>query len=148
MLTTAYVLVVLAHALAPPDRPIVLTQTPPRSSSLAALALALCSLLLGVVPWEPYLPIPYSALSKLLGIGGFFKLLATVLGGAALAVLLSPWPHPMAFSAAWKTMMSLITPFRRACLGSAAWSKEAITLFVNGLYRESPSSSWRCCSSP
>jgi multicomponent Na+:H+ antiporter subunit D len=117
MLTTAYVLVVLAHAIAPPDRPIVLTQTPPRSSSLAALALALCSLFLGLVPWEPYLPIPYSAVSKLLGIGGFVKLLVTVLGGAALAVLLSPWPHPMAFSAAWKTMMSLIGPFRHACLG-------------------------------
>lgn len=117
MFTTAYVVLVLAHVLAPSVQPIGLTGPVPRSRDLAALVLALCSLLLGLLPWEPYLPVPYGAASKLFDIDGLVKLLVPVLGGAALAILLSPWPHPLAASPAWKTLMSVIGPFRRTCLG-------------------------------
>lgn len=116
MFTTAYVVLVLAHALLPADRPIALAAGPPRGSGLTALALAFCSLLLGLLPWEQYLPIPHILESKLFGIEALVKLLVTVLGGAALAILLSPSPHPVGLSATWKTMMILVGPIRRRCL--------------------------------
>ncbi|RXT54097.1 complex I subunit 5 family protein [Bradyrhizobium betae] len=144
MFTSAYVVLVLAHALGPTDRPIVLTGSTRRSCEVAALVLALCSLLLGLLPWEPYLPIPYAAALKLFGVEALVKLLVTVLGGAALAILLSPWPHPMAFSAPWKTLMGLIGPFRRACIGFGSlversddvlrqWSAAGISLLLVAL---------------
>ena len=141
MFTTAYVVVVLAHALAPSVQPIAVTGPAPRSRDLAALALALASLSLGLLPWEPYLPIPYGLASKLFGIDGLVKLLLPVLGGAALAILLSPWPHPLASSPAWKTPMSVIGRFRRTCLGIGGlvergddvlrqWSSAGISLLL------------------
>jgi formate hydrogenlyase subunit 3/multisubunit Na+/H+ antiporter MnhD subunit len=117
MFTTAYVVLVLAHALSPPDQPVALAASPRRGSDLGALALALCSLLLGLLSWEPYLPIPYALESKLFGVESLVKLLVTVLGGAALAVLLSPWPHPLAGTVAWKDLTRALGPLRRACLG-------------------------------
>jgi len=113
MFTTAYVLLVLAHALSPPDQPVILARTPRRGSDFGALALALCSLLLGLVPWEPYLPIPYALESKMFGAESLVKSLIAVLAGAALAMLLGPWPHPLA----WKDLTRVLGPFRRACLG-------------------------------
>ena len=56
---------VLAHALAPADEPVSAARVAvPRSQEAAALALALCSLVLGLVPWEAYLPVPRGSLSK------------------------------------------------------------------------------------
>ncbi len=144
MFTTAYVVSVLAHALAPSDQPIALAGTAPRSRDLAALVLAICSLLLGLAPWGPYLPIPHDAASKLFGIDGLVKLLLPVLGGAALAILLSPWPHPLASSAAWKTLMKGLEPLRRTCLGFGSlvergdgvlrhWSAAGISLLLLAL---------------
>lgn len=126
--TSAYVVLVLAHALGPSDRPVALTGPTPRNRDVAALALALCSLLLGLLPWEPYLPIPNAAASKLFGIDGLVKLLLPVLGGAMLAILLSPRPHPPASSATWKTPMSVIDPLRRACLGFGSLLEESDNL--------------------
>ncbi|MCK1365832.1 proton-conducting transporter membrane subunit [Bradyrhizobium sp. 62] len=144
MFTTAYVLVVLSHALARPDQSIVLVRTPHRSSGLAALALALCSLLLGLVPWDTFLPIPAGAASNLFGFGGLVKLGVTMLGGGALVILLSPWPRPGGLSAGWKTLMSIIGPFRRVCLGFGSlvewgddvlrqWSSAGISLLLSTL---------------
>lgn len=144
MFTTAYVVLVLAHALAPSVQPIALTGPVPRSRDLAALILALCSLLLGLLPWEPYLPVPYGAASKLFDIDGLVKLLVPVLGGAAFAILLSPWPHPLAASPAWKTLISVIGPLRRPCLGFGSlveggdsvlrqWSAAGISLLLVAL---------------
>jgi len=144
MFTSAYVVLVLAHALGPSDRPIAVTGPTPRNRDVAALALALCSLLLGLMPWEPYLPIPYAAVSKLFGIDGLVKMLLPVLGGATLAILLSPWPHPLASSAAWKPLMSVISPLRRTCLGFGSlvergdevlrqWSAAGISLLLVAL---------------
>src|SRR5271169_4507724 len=56
--TGAYVVLVLAHALAPANEPITQDSPAPRIRELAVLALALCSLLLGLMPWEAYLAIP------------------------------------------------------------------------------------------
>lgn len=117
MFTTAYVVLVLAHALSPPDQPVALAASPRRASDLGPLALALCSLLLGLLSWERYLPIPYALESKLFGVESPVKLLVTVLGGAALAMLLSPWPHPLAGTVAWKDLTRALGPLRRACLG-------------------------------
>lgn len=114
MFTTAYVVLVLAHAFAPSDRPIVPAATP-RSRDLSALALALCSLLLGLMPWELYLPVPHGAALNPFGVDALAKLVLPVLGGAALALLLSPWPHPLAATS--KTLMRVVGPFRRTCLG-------------------------------
>lgn len=50
MFTTAYVVLVLSHAFAPSDQPIALIGPAPLSRDLAALALALCSLFLGLLP--------------------------------------------------------------------------------------------------
>ena len=116
MFTTAYVVLVLSHAFAPSDQPIALIGPAPLSRDLAALALALCSLFLGLLPWDSYLPVPYDATSKLFGIDALSKLLLPVLGGAALAILLSPWPHPLGSSAAWKALMRVVGPLRRGCL--------------------------------
>jgi formate hydrogenlyase subunit 3/multisubunit Na+/H+ antiporter MnhD subunit len=144
MFTAAYVVLVLAHALSPSDQPVALVAKPLRGSGLAALALALCSLLLGLLPWEPYLPITYTVESKLFGVEALVKLLVTVFGGAALAILLSPWPHPLAFSAAGKTIMHLIAPLRRTCIGLGSlvetgdgvlrqWSTASISLLLVAL---------------
>jgi multicomponent Na+:H+ antiporter subunit D len=116
MLTAAYVVLVLAHVLAPSDQQITLVRRMPQSRDLAALALALSSLLLGLVPWEPYLSIPYSAVLKLIGPDALFKSLLATIGGAALAIVLSPWPGQLAGSAVWKALMRALGPFRRTCL--------------------------------
>ncbi|KJC35037.1 proton-conducting transporter membrane subunit [Bradyrhizobium sp. LTSP857] len=113
MFTTGYVVLVLAHALMPSDQPVVLTGPTPLSRDLPALALALCSLLFGLMPWERYLPVPYGAALKLFGIDGLVKLLLPVLGGAALAILLSPGPLPVISSASWKTLRSVVGLCRR-----------------------------------
>ena len=78
------------HALAPSDTSIALSGPAPRPRDIAALILALCSLLLGLVPWERFLPIQYDSTSSLFGSGTLFKLLVPVLGGVVLAILLSP----------------------------------------------------------
>ncbi|OAF07292.1 complex I subunit 5 family protein [Bradyrhizobium neotropicale] len=114
MFTAAYVVLVLAHALAGSDVSIAVTGPASRNQDLAALALALCSLLLGLVPWDPYLPVPFGTAPKVFGIESLSKLLLPVLGGAVLAILLSPWPHPLASSTTWKALASAARPLRRA----------------------------------
>ena len=56
--TSSYVLLVLAHTVAPARAPVTLRVQVRRSGEAAALALALASLLLGLVPWQGYLPTP------------------------------------------------------------------------------------------
>ena len=141
MFTTAYVVLVLAHALAPSDQRISLVRTSPPGRDLAALALATCSLLLGLVPWEACLPIPPDVTAKSFGIDALAELLLSVLGGAALAILFSPWAHPPNSSDAWKQLTRPIEPLRRTCveLGSLVergdgvlrqWSTAGICLLL------------------
>ena len=94
ILTGSYVLLVLAHMVAPGDASIPLRRAVSRSQEIAALFLALCSLLLGLVPWQPYfadspdlapVPLTVKSLSSLLWPilgGGLLAMPAGVLGGS------------------------------------------------------------------
>ena len=76
LLTAAYLVWVLAHAVSVPDRPLTLRERPTRSQELVVLGLALCSVLIGLLP---------PAAFALIGIGHPG-------GDAAVAVALSsPW---------------------------------------------------------
>lgn len=116
MFTAAYVVLVLAHALAPSDKPIALAGPASRIRDAAPLVLSLCSLLLGLVPLGLYLPVPSDMTSSLFGPGILSKLLLPVLGGVVIAILLSPWPQPLASSTSWKAIMTEANPVRRGSL--------------------------------
>jgi multicomponent Na+:H+ antiporter subunit D len=116
MFTAAYVVLVLAHALAASDKPMALTGPTPRIRDAAPLVLALCSLLLGLVPLGPYLPVSSDVTSSLFSPGILSKLLLPVLGGVVIAILLSPWPHPLASSTFCKAIMTAAKPVRQGGL--------------------------------
>lgn len=118
MFTAAYVVLVLAHALAPSDEPIALGGPAPRLRNTAAFVLALCSLLLGLLPWNPYLPVPNTSTSGLFETGMLSKTFFTVLGGIVLAILLTPSSQQLGASARWKFVTRTLGPFRRACCAS------------------------------
>jgi formate hydrogenlyase subunit 3/multisubunit Na+/H+ antiporter MnhD subunit len=96
-LTSSYVFLVLAHALVPADRPVLLLAPIPRLSQAAALALALCSLLLGLAHWDEFLPVQQDMPLNPLALDTFLKALWPVLAGAAVAMLLGRWGHPAPF---------------------------------------------------
>jgi len=93
--TASYLVLVLTNALGAGDIPVVSRDPAPRGPELAALALALCSLALGLAPWEGYLVVPRVSLSSALQPDALLKLLWPILGGAVLAMLLGRWgPRP------------------------------------------------------
>jgi multicomponent Na+:H+ antiporter subunit D len=108
-LTGSYVVLVLAHALAPAKRPVALVAPAARLSEAAALALALCSLLLGLAPWDTILESPLtiapSIVPQILS-----SALWPLLGGAVLAVLFGRWGYPPLPGGG----LALISPARRA----------------------------------
>jgi multicomponent Na+:H+ antiporter subunit D len=118
--TGAYVVLVLAHALAAANEPISPDSAAPRIREVAALALALCSLLLGLVPWEAYLSIPHGVASDKLGLGALSKTLLPILGGAVVAILLGRWECPPGRLSRWKALMVVVGPVRRAGLALSA----------------------------
>ena len=118
--TGAYVVLVLAHALAPANEPITPGRAAPHIREVAALALALCSLLLGLVPWEAYLSIPHGVASDRLSVGAFSKALLPILGGAVVAILLGRWEYPPGPLLRWKVVIAVVGPARRAGLALSA----------------------------
>jgi formate hydrogenlyase subunit 3/multisubunit Na+/H+ antiporter MnhD subunit len=84
LLTASYVVLVLAHALSPAVEPLK-PRTVSRLAEAAALALALCSLSLGLAALGPA---PLDALPNPLDAAEFWSGLLILLGGAALAVAL------------------------------------------------------------
>jgi formate hydrogenlyase subunit 3/multisubunit Na+/H+ antiporter MnhD subunit len=118
--TAAYVVLVLAHAMAPASGPNTLDRSAPRIRGVAALALALCSLLLGLVPWEPYLPIAHGAVSDKLSLGAFSKTLLPILGGIVVAIWLGRWERPPGYLSGWKALAMVVGPVRRAGLALSA----------------------------
>lgn len=108
--TGAYVVLVLAHALAPATQPIASCNSAPRIREVATLMLALCSLLLGLVHWQPYLSILPGVSSDMFDLKALSKSLVPVLGGALVAVLLGRW------EGAWKARMVMVGSVRRAGL--------------------------------
>jgi formate hydrogenlyase subunit 3/multisubunit Na+/H+ antiporter MnhD subunit len=100
MLTASYVLLVLAHALAPGERPTARISRAARIGEMAALALASCSLLLGLLPWDAWLPLARPVLSRPLTFDALLKGLWPLLPGALLAILLGHWGQPTPFGKA------------------------------------------------
>src|SRR5262249_35938845 len=114
MFTAGYLLLVLVHALMPAHAPIALASSVSRIQAAAALALALCSLLLGLAPWSGFLAVPPPSnpftLRSLLGV------LWPILGGAVLAILLGRWEPVSARAPAERIFAAAIGPLRRAAL--------------------------------
>ena len=94
ILTSSYVVLVLAHALMPADQPVTSRVRLSRIGQAAALALALCSLLLGLVSWQAYLPVTHGATPTPTVLQALSSSVWPVLGGVALAILLGRWGDP------------------------------------------------------
>jgi multicomponent Na+:H+ antiporter subunit D len=114
VLTSSYVLLVLAHAVAPVHKPITLCAPVPRSREAAVLALALFSLLLGLVPWHAYLPISAQALSNPLTFEALSSALWPLLVGGAIAILMGRWT--IRFAGIPGGVVSLVDRTRRTAL--------------------------------
>ena len=90
--TSAYLVLVLVHALAPADEPVDAACPPCRGiKQAAALALALCSLLLGLVHWEAYLLVPHGTRVESAVLETLSTALWPILAGGVLAILLGRW---------------------------------------------------------
>jgi formate hydrogenlyase subunit 3/multisubunit Na+/H+ antiporter MnhD subunit len=116
VLTSSYVLLVLAHALAPADAPNALRLRVPRIAEAAALALALCSLLLGLLPWEAYLQVPHGTPAQPFDPGSNAKALWPILVGGMLAILLGRWGTRLAQVFYGKVVVAMLGPARRSAL--------------------------------
>ena len=115
--TSAYLFLVLAHALAPAPRPLAARAAAPRLREAATVALALGSLMLGLVHWgPPFLSVPRAVLSKSLTFDAIPKVLATILGGVVVAVLLGRWGELRLGGTFWRIAAAAIAPARRAVL--------------------------------
>lgn len=87
LLTASYVVLVLAHAFAPAREAVRLRTPVSRLAETAALALALCSLLLGFAAVETGLP---DALSSAFTAAELGSAVLLIVGGAAVAIGLAP----------------------------------------------------------
>jgi multicomponent Na+:H+ antiporter subunit D len=87
VLTSSYVLLVLMHASLPGAEPVTLRSPVSRLREVAALVLALCSLLLGLLPWHEVMPVPTTLPSIAPTLETFVSVLWPVLVGGALALL-------------------------------------------------------------
>jgi formate hydrogenlyase subunit 3/multisubunit Na+/H+ antiporter MnhD subunit len=113
-LTAAYVVLVLVHALVPARAPVSVKAPVSRLAELAALALALCSLSLGVVAAQTGLP---DALVGAFSAKELGSAVALLLGGALLAAGLALQLPP--FSAGG-ILGALGRPLRRATVAAGA----------------------------
>jgi formate hydrogenlyase subunit 3/multisubunit Na+/H+ antiporter MnhD subunit len=111
--TAGYLVLVLVHALGPGTGPVTLRAPVTRGRQAVALALALCSLTLGLVPWSGLLPIAPGAQPNPLVLAAFAKTLWPVLGGAVLATLLGRWGQPL------PRIVTSVGPVRRAALAAS-----------------------------
>jgi formate hydrogenlyase subunit 3/multisubunit Na+/H+ antiporter MnhD subunit len=85
LLTASYVVLVLAHALSPAAQPVKLRAPVSRLAEIAALALAICSLALGLAALGPA---PLDALPNPLDPKEFGSALLVLVGGAVIALAL------------------------------------------------------------
>jgi multicomponent Na+:H+ antiporter subunit D len=114
--TSGYLFLVLAHALAPADAPVALRVSVPRIGEAAALALALCSLLLGLLPWQAYLPAPAGTASNPPALEALSSALWPILGGGVLAILLGRWGDRLARLPFAEAAAAWVGPARRTAL--------------------------------
>jgi formate hydrogenlyase subunit 3/multisubunit Na+/H+ antiporter MnhD subunit len=113
ILTSSYVLLVLAHALMPARGPAGSVAPVPRLAQASALALSVCSLLLGLFPWDACLPVPGATPWKLPALRALWTALWPLLPGAVCAVLLGRWTRLAPFD----RIIGMLGPARRAGLG-------------------------------
>jgi multicomponent Na+:H+ antiporter subunit D len=95
VLTSAYLVMLVARALAP-DRKAAASAVGviSRHQQTAALALVLCSLLLGLLPWHAWLPLPVAIIEPdSLSFGALWSLVWPLLMGVPVAMLLGRRDH-------------------------------------------------------
>ncbi len=114
--TSSYVLLVLAHALAPADASITLRAPVGRIQEASAAALALCSLLLGLAPWQAYLPAPDGIAPSTPALEALSASLWPLLGGAAVAILLGRKGDRLPRIPLGQVVAATVGPARRAAL--------------------------------
>jgi multicomponent Na+:H+ antiporter subunit D len=131
--TSSYVLLVLAHALVPAAEPPTLRKEVPRYQEAAALALALCSLVLGLVPWQADLPIPRGTPSSALAFNSLSTSLWPLLAGAVLAILLGRRGPRLTRVAGGKVLVAMVAPARRMALPIAGMIER-----IDGTLRQWP----------
>jgi formate hydrogenlyase subunit 3/multisubunit Na+/H+ antiporter MnhD subunit len=118
--TSSYLVLVLAHALAPADAPIQARAHVSRGREALVLALALGSLCLGLVPWQALLPLPTGAAPAAFSAAALWKGLGPLSGGAVIALLLGRFgerPLGGALAGAW---LARLAPARRGALAFGA----------------------------
>jgi multicomponent Na+:H+ antiporter subunit D len=125
ILTSSYVLLVLVHALTTVNVSVTLRVPVPRLQEAAAVALALCALLLGLVPWQAYLPVPSEAQSIPLSIEVILGGLWPILGGGVIAILMGRWGNRLSGVTSWERVAAVIGPARRVALSLAGWIERA-----------------------
>jgi formate hydrogenlyase subunit 3/multisubunit Na+/H+ antiporter MnhD subunit len=133
ILTSGYVVPVLAHALAPAHLPVTLRVCVPRYQEAAALVLALCSLLLGLVHWDAYLAVPHGTPSDPFALEALLKALWPILAGGVLAILLGRWGYRPARIPFGKVLAATVGPARRAALALGS-----IVERIDGMLRQWP----------
>jgi multicomponent Na+:H+ antiporter subunit D len=131
--TSAYLFMVLAHALAPANKPVILRVQVPRIREAAALALAVCSLLLGLAPWEWYLSVPPEIPSRSLTFTTVLASLWPIVGGGVLAILLGRWGRRFTDTSFAKILVVIVGPLRRMTLVLGR-----MIVWVDGTLREWP----------
>jgi NADH:ubiquinone oxidoreductase subunit 5 (subunit L)/multisubunit Na+/H+ antiporter MnhA subunit len=112
ILTSGYVLMVLAHAVVPAEHPVKLSATVPRIREAAALARALVSLLLG--PWHTYLPFPEKTLINPPALETLWSLLWPILVGGGMTILIGHWQ--LRFPGLPNALVASVDRARRAAL--------------------------------
>jgi len=115
-LAAGYVLLVIMHAVAPRVGSAVSRRHVPYYQEAAALVLALCSLLLGLVPWGNYLPLPQGTLSNPLTLSALLGSVCSILAGAVLAILLGRWDPRLNQMPFTRNLFAAFRPVRRAGL--------------------------------
>lgn len=135
--TSGYVFLVLAHALTPADKPVTLRVRVPRIREAAALALGLCSLLLGLAPWKWYLSVPSGTPSKSLAVTTVLTSLWTIVGGGVLAILLGRWGHQLANMRFAKLLVVIVGPLRHTALALGR-----MIVRIDGMLRQWPAAAF------
>ena len=128
--TSGYLVLVVVQTLAPSAQPVTVRNSVPHIQEAAALALALCSLLLGLVPWQPYLSVSTSPPSLLTALT---KALWPILGGAVLAVLLGRWALWLGRTPIEKILVAAMSVARRPALVFSSRIE-----LIDGLLRQWP----------
>jgi hypothetical protein len=114
--TSGYLVLVLAHALAPADEPARAPVRAPRAGEATALILALLSLLLGLVHWEAFLPVPAGVASNSISLGTLAKALWPIAAGGVLAILLGRWGERQTRILFANSLGQMVAPARAAVL--------------------------------